>query len=218
MIFLSLVLVIVAAVTLVLGVFQDGLVLIYVSIATCVAAMAVLGAGVLLRRREEASALPTGYAGATPAVESSDSRIARTPQADAPEVTPAAERTAVVRKVEADPAAREDRSSAGAAAGAAAVGAAGAVAAGAAATRRDPDGDSTPSPRPVGKRAVVRRARVDGPAGESTGSSPGAAADAPSASSRAVPWRVARTRHLRRLRPASRRLRSGRYPSRRKRA
>jgi hypothetical protein len=49
---LSLVLVIVAAVLLVLGVFQDGLLLIYLSISSCLLAMGLLGIGVLLRRRE----------------------------------------------------------------------------------------------------------------------------------------------------------------------
>jgi hypothetical protein len=48
---LSLVLVIAAAVLLVLGVFQDGLLLIYLSIASCLLAMGLLGVGVLLRRR-----------------------------------------------------------------------------------------------------------------------------------------------------------------------
>jgi predicted flap endonuclease-1-like 5' DNA nuclease len=48
---LSLVLVIIAAVLLVLGVFQDGLLLIYLSIGACLLAMALLGVGVILRRR-----------------------------------------------------------------------------------------------------------------------------------------------------------------------
>jgi DNA uptake protein ComE-like DNA-binding protein len=53
---LSLVLVIAAAVLLVLGIFfQDGLLLIYLSIGSCLLAMALLGAGVLLRRRETAT-------------------------------------------------------------------------------------------------------------------------------------------------------------------
>jgi predicted flap endonuclease-1-like 5' DNA nuclease len=52
---LSLVLVIVAAVLLVLGVFQDGLLLIYLSIFSCLLAMGLLGIGVLLRRREVGS-------------------------------------------------------------------------------------------------------------------------------------------------------------------
>jgi hypothetical protein len=64
MLFVSLILVIVAAVTLILGVFQPGLELIYVSIGTCVAAMAVLGAGVLLRRRQTTSARPPASYGA----------------------------------------------------------------------------------------------------------------------------------------------------------
>jgi predicted flap endonuclease-1-like 5' DNA nuclease len=65
---LSLVLVIAAAVLLVLGVFQDGLLLIYLSIAACLLAMALLGAGVLLRRREmraPAGAGDTGPAATT---------------------------------------------------------------------------------------------------------------------------------------------------------
>jgi hypothetical protein len=119
-IFLSLVLVIVAAVTLVLGVFQDGLVLIYVSIATCVAAMAVLGAGVLLRRREETATGPASYgdAGArdgavarTSAVASRDTSGDRTteqPAVSAEQSSPAEQETAVVRKVAATPAVADD--------------------------------------------------------------------------------------------------------------
>jgi O-antigen/teichoic acid export membrane protein len=50
-ILLSLVLVVVAAVTLIAGFFQeDSLALIYVSIGSCVAAMGALGVGVLQRR------------------------------------------------------------------------------------------------------------------------------------------------------------------------
>lgn len=66
MIVLSLVLVIVAAVTLVLGVFQDGLMLIYVSIGTCLAAMVLLGIGVVLRRREDARAAVAGHDAGAP--------------------------------------------------------------------------------------------------------------------------------------------------------
>jgi hypothetical protein len=61
-IFVSLILVIVAAVTLVLGIFADGLGLVYVSIGTCLGAMAVLGVGGLLHRRASAAAQPAGYA------------------------------------------------------------------------------------------------------------------------------------------------------------
>lgn len=51
MILLSLVLVVVAAVTLIAGFFQqDSLSLIYISIGSCVAAMVALGIGVLQRR------------------------------------------------------------------------------------------------------------------------------------------------------------------------
>jgi DNA uptake protein ComE-like DNA-binding protein len=58
---LSLVLVIAAAVLLVLGIFfQDGLLLIYLSIGSCLLAMALLGAGVLLRRREVTAAAVGG--------------------------------------------------------------------------------------------------------------------------------------------------------------
>jgi predicted flap endonuclease-1-like 5' DNA nuclease len=53
---LSLVLVIIAAVLLVLGVFQDGLLLIYLSIGACLLAMALLGVGVILRRGPDTSA------------------------------------------------------------------------------------------------------------------------------------------------------------------
>jgi DNA uptake protein ComE-like DNA-binding protein len=64
---LSLVLVIAAAVLLVLGIFfQDGLLLIYLSIGSCLLAMALLGAGVLLRRRETATGgAATASAGGT---------------------------------------------------------------------------------------------------------------------------------------------------------
>ncbi|WP_083441764.1 histone H1-like repetitive region-containing protein [Nitriliruptor alkaliphilus] len=178
MIFLSLVLVIVAAVTLVLGVFQDGLVLIYVSIATCVAAMAVLGAGVLLRRREEASAGPAGYGDVSP-TRDGGAAVARTPVAiaggrreaatDADVADVVDERqTAVVRKVEATPTIGDDNAAfrRPAAAGAAdtaevptsaAGGAADAgVAAGAAARAAD---EQDPV-RPVAKRAVVKRTRT----------------------------------------------------------
>jgi hypothetical protein len=61
---LSLVLVIVAAVTLALGWFQDGLALVYVSIATCLVALALIGVDRLLRRRAPATA-PAGYAAAS---------------------------------------------------------------------------------------------------------------------------------------------------------
>jgi hypothetical protein len=61
---LSLVLVIVAAVTLGLGWFQDGLALVYVSIATCLVALALIGVDHLLRRREVCGPAPAGYAAA----------------------------------------------------------------------------------------------------------------------------------------------------------
>jgi predicted flap endonuclease-1-like 5' DNA nuclease len=77
-IFLSLVLVIVAAVALVLGLFQDGLVLIYVSMVTTLAAMLVLAVASLLRRRQEAAAAPASYGGGTTA---STTAVARTPVA-----------------------------------------------------------------------------------------------------------------------------------------
>lgn len=51
MIVLSLLLVIASGVLLVLGVAQDGLALVYASIATCVAGLVVLGVGVALHRR-----------------------------------------------------------------------------------------------------------------------------------------------------------------------
>ncbi|HSK22367.1 MAG TPA: helix-hairpin-helix domain-containing protein [Egicoccus sp.] len=51
MILLSLVLVIAAAVLLVVGWFQDGLSLIYLSIGACLLAMLLLGVSVMLRRR-----------------------------------------------------------------------------------------------------------------------------------------------------------------------
>jgi DNA uptake protein ComE-like DNA-binding protein len=62
---LSLVLVIAAAVLLVLGVFQDGLLLIYLSIFACLLAMGLLGIGVLLRRREVSPAGGGSGGGAT---------------------------------------------------------------------------------------------------------------------------------------------------------
>jgi hypothetical protein len=58
---LSLVLVIVAAVTLALGWFQDGLALVYVSIVTCLVALALIGVDRLLRRRAPVAAA-AGYA------------------------------------------------------------------------------------------------------------------------------------------------------------
>jgi hypothetical protein len=58
---LSLVLVIVAAIAFLLGLLQDGLELIYVSIATAIASMVALGIGVVLARRREARAAPAGY-------------------------------------------------------------------------------------------------------------------------------------------------------------
>lgn len=79
MIFLSLVLVIVAAVALVLGLFQDGLVLIYVSMVTTLAAMLVLAVASLLRRRQEATtAAPASYGAGTVAASTA---VARTPVA-----------------------------------------------------------------------------------------------------------------------------------------
>lgn len=62
MIVLSLILVIVAAVTLIAGIFQsDSLLLIYVSIGACVGAMVLLGIGVLARRRTTTPATEGGY-------------------------------------------------------------------------------------------------------------------------------------------------------------
>jgi predicted flap endonuclease-1-like 5' DNA nuclease len=77
-IFLSLVLVIVAAVALVLGLFQDGLVLIYVSMATTLAAMLVLAVAAVLQRRQGAAAGPASYDSGTTA---SSAAVARTPVA-----------------------------------------------------------------------------------------------------------------------------------------
>jgi predicted flap endonuclease-1-like 5' DNA nuclease len=75
-ILLSLVLVIVAAVALVLGLFQDGLVLIYVSMATTLAAMLVLAVASVLRRRQEAAA---GSADHAPVAAPSNAAVARPP-------------------------------------------------------------------------------------------------------------------------------------------
>jgi hypothetical protein len=58
---LSLILVIAAAVLLVVGIFQDGLFLIYLSIGSCLAAMGLLGIGVLVRRREGGAAATSGH-------------------------------------------------------------------------------------------------------------------------------------------------------------
>jgi DNA uptake protein ComE-like DNA-binding protein len=66
-ILLSLILVIAAAVLLVVGVFQDGLLLIYLSIASCLAAMALLGVGVLLRRQQGTGELVAAGPGVSPA-------------------------------------------------------------------------------------------------------------------------------------------------------
>jgi hypothetical protein len=71
---LSLVLVIVAAVTLGLGWFQDGLALVYVSIATCLVALALIGVGHLLRRRDASGPAPAGYAAAPTGSATSASR------------------------------------------------------------------------------------------------------------------------------------------------
>ena len=90
MIVLSLVLVIIAAVTLVLGVFQDGLLFIYVSIGTCLAAMVLLGIGVLMRRREETEPAPasSGYGARPEAASGSGSTPTQqpAPQEDAVQV------------------------------------------------------------------------------------------------------------------------------------
>lgn len=68
MILLSLVLVITAAILLVVGWFQDGLQLIYLSIAACLLSMLLLGASVLMRRgSERAPTSPIAGAGTAPA-------------------------------------------------------------------------------------------------------------------------------------------------------
>lgn len=68
MILLSLVLVITAAVLLVVGWFQDGLQLIYLSIAACLVSMLLLGASVLMRRgSERPPTSPIAGAGTAPA-------------------------------------------------------------------------------------------------------------------------------------------------------
>ncbi len=61
MIVLSFVLVVVAAVTLIIGLFQDTLAWIWTSIASCVVAMIFLGIGVLQRRRVAIPAEQPGY-------------------------------------------------------------------------------------------------------------------------------------------------------------
>lgn len=108
MILLSLVLVIAAAVLLVVGWFQDGLSLIYLSIGACLLAMLLLGASVMLRRRNAPApaSRPTGPASA--AVPASDTA------ADGTTTTTASRRTAVVRRPAEDTAA--DRAPTGAAA------------------------------------------------------------------------------------------------------
>lgn len=66
MIVLSFLLVIVAAVTLIIGLFQDTLAWIWTSIASCVVAMIFLGIGVLQRRgRTTPAAADAGYGGAS---------------------------------------------------------------------------------------------------------------------------------------------------------
>jgi hypothetical protein len=168
---LSLVLVIVAAVTLVLGVFQDGLTLIYVSIGTCLAAMVLLGVGVLMRRREDAQPASSGYgpaAGARPqqpaAGSGGDEEVRIREATDDTEVRPA--RKAVVKKVSATPTVPERETTAeqpGVGRPAAGAAAAGAAAAGFARPRRDEDaeGDDTPAAGVAGeRRAPVKKAVV----------------------------------------------------------
>ncbi|MDX1509937.1 MAG: helix-hairpin-helix domain-containing protein [Nitriliruptorales bacterium] len=67
MIVLSLILVIVAAVTLLAGFFSDGLTLIWISIASCVLSIVTLALGVMQRRREAPELAPPGaYVPGTP--------------------------------------------------------------------------------------------------------------------------------------------------------
>lgn len=114
MIFVSLILVIVAAVTLVLGIFADGLGLVYVSIGACLGAMAVLGVGGLLRRRSSSAPPPAGYAddrtassaaSRPPVVPAPDDEAAAAehdgPAARPPVARPAAKKAAV-RKIAAE--------------------------------------------------------------------------------------------------------------------
>ncbi|MEX2504581.1 MAG: helix-hairpin-helix domain-containing protein [Egicoccus sp.] len=91
MILLSLVLVIAAAVLLVVGWFQDGLSLIYLAIGSCLLAMLLLGASVMLRRRNAPAPArrPTGPASAAAVPASADDDSA---------TTTASRRTAVVRR------------------------------------------------------------------------------------------------------------------------
>lgn len=136
MIVLSLILVIAAAVLLVLGVFQDGLLLIYLSIASCLLAMALLGIGVLLRRRDPTAASATAgpSPAATPVAPAVQGRRVETPRAPR-EDGPVRDVTEPVPPVEPD-ATREAAASAGAAA----------------------------AGGPVAKRAVVKKAVVRKPA------------------------------------------------------
>lgn len=87
MILLSLVLVIAAAVLLVVGWFQDGLALIYLSIGACLLAMLLLGVSVMLRRRNAPppASRPTSPASAAAAP-------------DGTSTTTVSRRTAVVRR------------------------------------------------------------------------------------------------------------------------
>jgi hypothetical protein len=108
-ILLSLILVIAAAVLLVVGVFQDGLLLIYLSIASCLMAMALLGIGVLLRRKQgagepaiaghEASAA-TATAGETPSAPAVTGRPVGTRRSAEVEEMPNGDATAEQRPVE----------------------------------------------------------------------------------------------------------------------
>ncbi|MFA9445432.1 helix-hairpin-helix domain-containing protein [Egicoccus sp. AB-alg6-2] len=98
MILLSLVLVVAAAVLLVLGWFQDGLTLIYLSIAACLLSMLLLGASVLLRRRGDATGTPAPLVGGTAPASAATTGPVTDNDADAPEAVRPDRRAAVVRR------------------------------------------------------------------------------------------------------------------------
>lgn len=142
MILLSLVLVIAAAVLLVVGWFQDGLALIYLSIGACLLSMLLLGASVLLRRRAGAPAVTSAGAAAPasatsgrPAVARPSTTVADSSDATASPATPAADDASDATASPAMPAA-DDASDAGPEESADAV---------------------APSQRPSRRAAVVRR-------------------------------------------------------------
>jgi hypothetical protein len=203
---LSLVLVIVAAVTLVLGVFQDGLTLIYVSIGTCLAAMVLLGIGVLMRRREDTQAAPSpaGYgpgAGTDqPTAPHRDEEVRVHEADDASQARPA--KKAVVKKVSATPTVPGRESTAEQpAVGGPATAATGAAATSAAASASEGDDEEkdartevapTPAAAPrkvAAKKATVKKATADrSPAEQAVTSDPEApavASDAPAAAATA---------------------------------